>query len=216
MSIGLTKGSGKMPKKTYFNLPKDKKDRIFNAGVLEFSYHDIFEASVNTIVRIANISKGSFYQYFEDKDEFYWYIITEIIFGSVETYETLLTKNVGDFLQTEEDLFNSLLDLFDDTKIRTLLANVYRTSYMELRSRISNRASTIYINMYDVLMKFGFKGYDIRSKEDFLIAFELVRNVSNNTIISMIVDNLSKNETKELYKRQIEYLNNGLKKRGWF
>lgn len=205
-----------MPKKTYFNLTKDKKDRIFNAGVLEFSYHDLFEASVNTIVQIANISKGSFYQYFEDKNEFYWYIITEIIFGTVETYETILVKYDGDFLQTEEELFNSFLDLFDDTKYRNLLANVYRTSYMELKSRISNRASTIYFDMYDVLMKFGFKGYNIRSKDDFLIAFDMVRNVSNHTIMTMIVDNLSKNDTKALYLRQIEYLNNGLKKRGWF
>lgn len=205
-----------MPKKTYFNLSKDKKDRIFNAGVLEFSYHDLFEASVNTIVQIANISKGSFYQYFEDKNEFYWYIITEIIFGTVETYETILVKYDGDFLQTEEELFNSLLELFDDTKYRNLLANVYRTSYMELKSRISNRASTIYFDMYDVLMKFGFKGYNIRSKDDFLIAFDMVRNISNHTIMTMIVDNLSKNDTKALYLRQMEYLNNGLKKRGWF
>jgi len=205
-----------MPKQTYFNLAKDKKDRIFNAGVLEFSYHDLFEASVNTIVRIANISKGSFYQYFEDKQEFYWYIVTEIIFGSVETYETILLKNEGDFLQTEEDLFNGLLDLFDDSKYRTLLAHVYRTSYMELKSKLSNRGSTIYIDMYDVLMKFGFKGYNIRSKDDFLVAFELVRNISNHTIMTMISDDLSKNDAKTLYKRQIEYVNNGLRKRGWF
>jgi AcrR family transcriptional regulator len=205
-----------MPTKTYYNLPDDKKERIFNAGVLELSYHDLFDASVNTIVRIANISKGSFYQYFEDKDEFYWYIVTEVIFGTVEKYETLLLKHEGDFLQTEEELFNSLLDLFDDTKYRNLLANVYKRSYMELKSRISNRASTIYFDMYDVLMKFGFKGYNIRSKEDFLISFNMVRNISNHTIMTMIVDNLSKNDTKALYKRQIEYLSNGLKKRGWF
>lgn len=205
-----------MPKSTYYNLSDDKKERIFNAGVLELSYHDLFDASVNTIVRIANISKGSFYQYFEDKDEFYWYIVTEVIFGTVEKYETLLLKHEGDFLQTEEELFNALLDLFDDTKYRNLLANVYRRSYLELKSKISNRASTIYFDMYDVLMKFGFKGYNIRSKDDFLIAFEMVRNISNHTIMTMIVDNLSKNDTKALYSRQIEYLSNGLKKRGWF
>lgn len=205
-----------MPTKTYYNLSEDKKERIFNAGVLEFSYHDIVEASVNTIVRIANISKGSFYQYFEDKNDYYWFIVLEIIFGQVTTYETLLEKHEGDFLQTEEELFDALLSLFDDTKYRNLLSNVYKTSYMELKSNISSKGSTIYIDMYDTLMKFGFKGYNIKTKEDFLIAFEMVRNVSNHTIMTMITEQLSKQETKDLYQRQMDYLTNGLKKRGWF
>ncbi len=205
-----------MPKKTYFNLPDEKRERIFNAGLLEFSYHDLFESSVNTIVSIANISKGSFYQYFEDKDEFYWYVVTEIIFGTVQKYEIMLRKYDGDFLKTEEELFLSLLDLFDDLKYRQLLSNVYRRSYMDLRSRISNKASTIYFDMYDVLMKFGFRGYEIKSKEDFLIAFEMVRNVSSHVVMTMITDNLSKTESKILYEKHMNYLTNGLKKRGWF
>lgn len=205
-----------MPKQTYYNLTADKKERIFNAGVLEFSYHDKNEASVNTIVRIANISKGSFYQYFDDKDEFYWYIVTEIIFGSVEKYEVMLRINKGDFIQTEEEMFNKLLDIFDDNKYRSILSNVYRTSYMELKSKLSNRASTIYFDMYDVLMQFGFRGYNIKNKEDFLIAFDLVRNVSTHSIMTMITDGLSKMETKELYERQMELLSIGLRKRGWF
>lgn len=205
-----------MPKQTYYNLTNDKRDRIFNAGVLEFSYHDLFDASVNTIVRIANISKGSFYQYFEDKEEFYWFVVTEIIFGTIQKYEDLLKDNGGDFLKTEEDLFSSLLDLFDDPKIRNLLSNVYKTSYLDLKARLSSKASTIYFDMYDELMKFGFKGYNIKSKDDFLVAFELVRNISNHTIMTMITDELSKTETKDLYFRQMQFLENGLKKRGWF
>lgn len=205
-----------MPKDTYFNLPDDKKERIFNAGILEFSYHDRYEASVNRIVRIANISKGSFYQYFENKDEFFWFIVTEIIYGSVEKYETLLAQHDGDFLQTEEDVFFSLLDLFDDTKYRHLLSNVYRTSYMELQSRIRNKSTTIYFDMYDVLMKFGFKGYDIKSKDDFLVAYEMIRNIANQLIMTMIAENLSKTRTKLLYERHMYYITNGLKKRGWF
>lgn len=205
-----------MPTKTYYNLPKDKKDRIFNAGVLEFSYHEVFDASVNTIVRIANISKGSFYQYFTDKSDFYWFIVLKIIFGNITTYEELLQQNEGDFLATEEQLFDSLLNLFDDTKYRNLLSNVYRNSYMDLITNITSKGSTIYIDMYDTLMKFGFRGYNIKTKEDFLTAFELMRNISNHTIMTMISEQLSKQDTRDLYHRQIEMLTTGLKKRGWF
>jgi|LGVE01.1.fsa_nt_gb hypothetical protein len=205
-----------MPKQTYYNLSKDKKDRIFNAGVLEFNYHDVNNASVNTIVRIANISKGSFYQYFEDKADFYWYIVMEIIYGRIGKYEQSLRKNNGDFFKTEEQLFNSLLDLFDDTKYRNIVRNVFKTSYIDLKARFSGKGSTIYIDTYDILMKYGFKGYNIKSKDDFLVVFEIVRNISNNTIMTMISENLSKSATKEMYRKKLEVLGRGIQKRTWF
>lgn len=205
-----------MPSATYNNLPKDKKDRIFNAGVLEFNYHDYNDASVNTIVRIANVSKGSFYQYFTDKNDFYWFIVMKVIFGQVESYNVLLRTNKGDFFKSEEDLFLHILELFDISKYKNLIKHVYKTSYMELASRLSSKANTIYIDMYDLLMSFGFKGYNIKSKEDFLIVFNMLRNIANNTIMTMINENLSKLATKNLYSTQLEVLRLGINKRGWF
>lgn len=205
-----------MPKKTYFNLPIEKQKRIFDAGVLEFSYNALHDASVNTIVKIADISKGSFYQYFEDKTDFYWFIVMEIIFGNIESYEISLRKCEGDFLKAEENLFLNLIDLFDDTMYRNLLTHVYRGYYFEFVEKLSDKGNTIYFKMYDVLMKFGFKGYDIRSKEDFLIIFDMIRNVSSYTIMTMIRDDLSKQETKNRYFKQIEYLRNGIKRKGLF
>lgn len=205
-----------MPKPTYFNLSPDKRDRIFNAGVLEFSYHDFFDASVNTIVRMANISKGSFYQYFEDKTDFYWYIVMSVIIGHIGEYEETLRKNKGDLFLTENQLFQKLLNLFDDVKYKNLVKNVYKTSYMEVVSRISAKGSVLYINMYDILMSYGFKGYNIKSKEDFLIVFGMLRNISNNTILTMISDNLTKTQTKKLYQDQLDVFGQGILKRSWF
>lgn len=205
-----------MPKNTYFNLSQDKKERIFNSGVLEFSYHEYGDASVNTIVRMANISKGSFYQYFADKSDFYWYIVMHIIVGHVGEYEDLLKKNKGDLFLTEEQLFNRMLDVFDDSKYKNLIKNVYKSTYMDVVQKLSSRGSVVYINMYDILMSFGFKGYNIKSKDDFIVVFDMLRNITNNTIMTMITDNLSKIETKELYVKKLKVLEKGILKRGFF
>ena len=205
-----------MPKQTYFNLPKDKKDRIFNAGVLEFSYHEVNEASVNTIVRIANISKGSFYQYFNDKSDFYWFIVTKITNKQIGEYSDLLKKFDGDLFQAEEQLFTKMLDLLDDNRYRNIMKNVYRTSYFDLRARLSDRASTVYIDMYDLLMKYGFKRYAMKTKDEFIIVFDMIRNITNNTIMTMIADGLGKNQTKKLYRNQMDVLSKGILKRGLF
>ncbi len=63
-----------MPKSTFYNLSDEKKDRIFHASLQEFSTKSFSEASLNQIIKSAGIPKGSFYQYFDDKEDLYLYI----------------------------------------------------------------------------------------------------------------------------------------------
>ena len=65
-----------MPKPTFFNLPEDKRRRFTDAALDEFALHDYRSASVSRIVSTLGIAKGSVYQYFEDKQELYLYLVT--------------------------------------------------------------------------------------------------------------------------------------------
>jgi TetR/AcrR family transcriptional regulator len=67
-----------VPKDTFQNLGEAKKKKIFDAAVREFSTRRFSEASINQIVKDAEISRGSFYQYFKDKEDLYLYMMTEI------------------------------------------------------------------------------------------------------------------------------------------
>ncbi len=65
-----------MPKQTFFNLPGEKRDHIINAAVAEFAEYGLENASTNRIVAHSGISKGSFYQYFEDKQDVFMHLVT--------------------------------------------------------------------------------------------------------------------------------------------
>ena len=67
-----------MPKDTFLNLPEQKRRRIFEAAVDEFAEKRFSEASINSIVKAAGIPRGSFYQYFADKEDLYLYMLGEI------------------------------------------------------------------------------------------------------------------------------------------
>jgi len=67
-----------MPTNTFNNLSEEKQKRIFNAAVREFAARRFREASINQIVKDALIPRGSFYQYFEDKEDLYLYVLAEI------------------------------------------------------------------------------------------------------------------------------------------
>ena len=65
-----------MPKQTFFNLPDEKRIQVMDAAIEEFAEYGLENASTNRIVASSGISKGSFYQYFEDKQDVFDYIIT--------------------------------------------------------------------------------------------------------------------------------------------
>jgi AcrR family transcriptional regulator len=65
-----------MPKQTFFNLPEEKREKIVNAAVDEFAEYGLENASTNRIVENSGISKGSFYQYFEDKQDVFMHLLT--------------------------------------------------------------------------------------------------------------------------------------------
>lgn len=65
-----------MPKQTFLNLPEEKRKVIINAAIEEFAEYGLENASTNRIVANSGISKGSFYQYFEDKQDVFMYLLT--------------------------------------------------------------------------------------------------------------------------------------------
>jgi AcrR family transcriptional regulator len=67
-----------MPKQTFLNLPQEKRETVMNAAVEEFAEYGLENASTNRIVKTSGIAKGSFYQYFEDKQDVFMYLLSEI------------------------------------------------------------------------------------------------------------------------------------------
>jgi len=67
-----------VPKPTFFNLPADKREHIFNCALREFAEHPYEQASLTEIVNAAGIAKGSMYQYFADKKDLYKYVVQTV------------------------------------------------------------------------------------------------------------------------------------------
>jgi AcrR family transcriptional regulator len=64
-----------MPKQTFLNLSDEKRKVIIGAAIDEFADYGLENASTNRIVANSGISKGSFYQYFENKQDVFMYLL---------------------------------------------------------------------------------------------------------------------------------------------
>ncbi|MBN2222358.1 MAG: TetR/AcrR family transcriptional regulator [Vallitaleaceae bacterium] len=81
-----------MPKDTFFNLPEAKRELILEIALSEFEKSSYENVSINQIVAKAEISKGSFYQYFEDKKDLYKYILSLIVQKKMEYITPVMTN----------------------------------------------------------------------------------------------------------------------------
>ena len=58
-----------MPKETFLKLPEEKKNKIIKAAKKEFERVPFEQTKKKNIVEDAEIARGSFYQYFESKED---------------------------------------------------------------------------------------------------------------------------------------------------
>jgi len=102
-----------VPKDNFFKLDQEKRDRIINAAYDEFiTYKSNYKkASIKRIVKEADISIGSFYEYFDDKDDLFLFLINNIadkkqkyVFNEKDNIKDIFLK----ILKISED--NSILD----------------------------------------------------------------------------------------------------------
>lgn len=95
-----------MPKATFFNLNEARKDEILAAALDEFSRFSYQEASINRICKKADVAKGSFYQYFEDKLDLYAYLISRAMDEKMGTFGALMQSfQQMDFLSQIEAFY---------------------------------------------------------------------------------------------------------------
>lgn len=66
-----------MPKQTFYNLAQEKQNKIIEVAKAEFTAHGFYDVSINKIIKDAGISRGSFYQYFETKEELFLYLFDQ-------------------------------------------------------------------------------------------------------------------------------------------
>lgn len=99
-----------MIKKTFYNLPYEKRKRITDAVIKEFMERPNEKVSINRIIKTAEISRGSFYQYFDDKVDLIE-IITKTMFDeSSNKAKEILKLSCGDLFV----MYIKMFDYFDD------------------------------------------------------------------------------------------------------
>ena len=105
-----------MIKNTFYNLPEEKRQRITDAIFNEFAGSSGERVSINNIIKNANISRGSFYQYFDDKVDLVEVMTRSFINFSLKKATEVISRTHGDIFVTYDLLFEILCECSKDAK----------------------------------------------------------------------------------------------------
>ena len=113
-----------MPKQTFLNLKEDKKEKIEKALIKEFSRNSFEKASISNIILEANIPRGSFYQYFEDKEDAIYYIIDKYLEKEKNKIYQYLLRNKGDIFETAVNIYEDMAKITERDENERLFKNI--------------------------------------------------------------------------------------------
>ena len=176
-----------MPKQTFFNLPEDKQTKLIEAGFQEFSNASLREAKIANIINSAQIPRGSFYQYFEDIEDLFFYLV-DIVIHEIEAFTVDLSLD-----QHLEDELRKYSHHYIQFMLESKYVEFLKQIFLNLNYSVMNRIfeASRWINRpnrpEDVLVMHYLKRYlkveSTQETKEFLITFHF--NLTN--IISVAV-----------------------------
>ena len=200
-----------MPKSTFYNLNKDKKEKIKKAIRNEFSRNPFSKASISNIIEEAQIPRGSFYQYFDDKEDALKYILDEVAQKERKKIIDILNRNSGDIFKTSIESFDYILNKNINEKEIQFLKNVVK----EIKEENIDFQLPIRSNFKSTVEKWNIntESLNIKSEEDLKYILRILFIVTKTQIMDVILKRISKEKARENLIKQIQILKEGMTKK---
>ncbi|MEG0022206.1 MAG: TetR/AcrR family transcriptional regulator [Bacilli bacterium] len=195
-----------MPTKTFLNLSKDRQDLLINAAKIEFSNYLFEDASINRIIKSINMSRGTFYLYFKNKEDIYYYILEKVYSMFLDTIKEIKSTTDGDPKEMLIALYDKAINKQDSEKLMAKVFINFNSKHVEKVMPFKNRKK------YPVLSNLNFNNYKIDEEEKYLLIHIFQTLFIQNIALSLRNKEDSK-EIREIFIKEIDIIIKGLERR---
>ncbi|MEH7225955.1 TetR/AcrR family transcriptional regulator [Bacillus sp. JJ1566] len=197
-----------MPKLTFFNLPEDKKQTLIEAAKKEFSSVPLSEASISNIIKSAGIPRGSFYQYFEDKEDAFFFLLGEFAKEKKTAFLAMLDKYEGDIFKTFLDFFELFIDEGENL---TFLKNALLNMTHKIERTFDKMTSEHEINEnFKVLCsQMNISNLNVSDEVELFHALQIMTSVMLRNLIHAFAHDLPRNTALKNFMTEMNLLKKG-------
>lgn len=204
-----------MPKPTFLSLPEDKQNTLIQSAKKEFSRVPLHEASIANIIKDAGIPRGSFYQYFEDKEDLYYYLLNQVAQENNKKLNSILQEKKGNLFEALLEQFRYMISLrhheehneflryaflnMNHRKENTMANNIYKESLKNERSQTLEMVDTSFLNIED--------------KQELSHVIRIVGAITFHNLVQVFVHDLTDEDAIFNYEAQISLIKKGLQRK---
>lgn len=191
-------------KNNFDSIDYSKQKELINNGYNEFATQEYKRSSLNTILTKSKISKGFFYHYFENKDDFYNYLVERSIHLVVNKLNQENILDEQDYIQRLQSQAILKLELADEfPNLFLFLAKYYKTmsheDYMKLLNEMTSNFG----------QRFLYENIDFSLFKDDIpkdLAIKVIGRYNHQILfeIDQMDKKLTFNEIIQYYKTQFE------------
>lgn len=204
-----------MPTTTFWNLSETKKEKIRLAAIKELATVSLDKVSINKIIKDADISRGSFYMYFEDIFDLIFYLVDD---STRQVREEMIRREIfksGDLEEIILGYHDVMYDYYDNDMYRNLFKNtmIYfqgrpQEEIQSLKGKMSRRDNL------EQLMKIINVEEFVSTEENFIRnIIELSLLMFRNTMFKTFMQGLDKQKSAEMLKSNLDILKNGYRRK---
>ncbi|MBP2078361.1 TetR/AcrR family transcriptional regulator [Oceanobacillus polygoni] len=204
-----------MPKLTFFNLPEIKRNKLIKAAEAEFSRVPLSQASISNIVKAAEIPRGSFYQYFENKEDAYYFLLEEQWNKRQDKFIASLNKYNGDIFEAFKELFQLMLEEKKTEDGYNFLKNALLNVTHEIEdvfTRIFDEKQIDSNKLKEITPLINKDCLNISGEEEFYHIIQIITSVTFRNLVEKYTRNMSKEEALENFVIEMNLLKKGLYK----
>ena len=188
-----------MSTETFLRLPEEKRNRVLEAAWTEFTRVNFSQASINQIIQRAGIPRGSFYQYFQDKEDLFQYLIEQMHTLITASYRQLIDTVKGNLFQAQMVCYDQFFrpDYQEKPAVDRFIRILQINPGMDIQKMMPEQPGDELIN--DVLERLDTR--DFLSKDD-----EYIRNVFMLTLLALgsaIMDSLAHPDLLDQNRRKL-------------
>lgn len=198
-----------MPRELFYKLSEKKKNRLFECAKDEFTDYSFEDASINRIIQNAKISRGSFYLYFKNKLDIYFYVLSE--------NRNLIVNNFVNAIENKESIFDVFLGIYDmlikyiyssDRKfVEKIIVNLNPKTILYFLSGIAEREMNFSID-YQKLADYD--KLNINSKSDLIDILEMLTTITITEFCMVFLERYSEEDGKNHLFKKFNCLKNSI------
>lgn len=196
-----------MPKKTFYNLKDEKRKKIERALIKEFTNESFEKASISNIIEMAGIPRGSFYQYFEDKEDAIYYVIEKFMTGEKKKIYSSLISNKGNIFETAIDVYDYMINIMTEN------AGLFKNVLQEIRKNDMNLFGEEAEESKTTILRIVNKEtLNLKTEEELPYFLKILNAITRNSVMDVIKGSLSIEEARNKLIKELEILKRGMEK----